>query len=124
VSHRRAIPWLSLLVATPLWAQTAPADPFNPGRLVRPDASAPFATTGSLARTPTDQWRLVGTISQQGQRIGLVEDPEQRVHLLAPGARIDEAGLEVVRIGADELFLRDVRPGRHGRMIHLRLERP
>lgn len=114
----------ALLVATCMLPRTLLADPFDPARTAARATGNPLAQALSLARIPPEQWRLIGTI-RQGQRMtALIEDPERRVHLLEAGQHIGGEGLEVRSVGSSDLLLRDARPGRQEKMIHLRLEPP
>lgn len=111
-----------LLVSVSCRAGPQADNPFDPARLMT--GTSPFPAAAALSLYPPDQWRLVGTLQRRGRWIGLIEDPGKRVHLLAPGLTIDNGGLQVVRVEAHALLLRDTRPDRHDRLIQLRLESP
>ena len=63
---------------------------------------------GPLEAFSLDSLRLVGVMGDGGRRVGLVEDPDGRLHAVPVGAYMGRNHGRVQRIGADAIELREL----------------
>lgn len=59
---------------------------------------------------PLDALRMVGTLEQQGQAWGLIQDPEGTIHRIRPGNHAGQNFGEILRISEDKIDLLEIIP--------------
>jgi type IV pilus assembly protein PilP len=92
-----------------------PADPFDNHRLDRAPLNARANIRDALEEYELSQLRMVGTLGNHARRLALIQDPEQRIYLVAPGRRMGPDQGVVEQISDEEIRLREFVAGPDGK---------
>ncbi len=67
-----------------------------------------------LEQFSLDSLQMVGTLRQEGQRWGLVKDPDGTIHRVLPGNYMGQQYGRITAVNADEIRLVEIIPARGG----------
>jgi len=110
---------IALLSALTAQAGDSPllSDPFDPQRLRQAPSLSSQRRQDALEHYELSQLRMVGTLSSRRRAYALVQDPQQRVYLVAVGSLIGPDHGVVVRIREQEILLRETVSAESGRRV-------